>query len=348
MRQFLLPQTERIYKANMHTHTTLSDGDLTPEEMKALYKSHGYQIIAYSDHDFCFPQSALNDHDFLTLTSYEVAINEHNPRSPYDKCYHLNLFARDPENVRLVCFDPVYGKSTLEERPGLENSLVIHNREDRIYSTEYVNHLIDEANKAGFFVSYNHPRWSQQNYADYIGLRGIWGIEVYNSDCAQGGFGEEDVRPFEDLLRAGVPVFPLATDDIHAPRDAFGGFLMVAAKTLSYGDVITALENGDFYASTGAQIRELSLENGKLNVVCDPAHHICVETECRCAFRANAPAGGTLTEATINLSKWYNISREGNQIPAYFRVSVVDTNGKRAWSRPYYLSEVSKSFEQGD
>jgi len=325
----------------MHTHTTLSDGELTPEEIKALYKSAGYQIIAYSDHDFCFPQAKLNDDGFLALTAYEVAINAHNPRSPYDKCYHFNLFARNPENVKQVCFDPVYGKEDLEGRPGLAESLVIYNREDRIYSTEYANHLIEEANKAGFFVSYNHPRWSQQNYTDYIGLRGIWGIEVYNSDCGQGGFGEEDVRPFEDLLRAGVPVFPLATDDIHAPQDAFGGFLMVAAKSLSYGDVIAALENGDFYASTGALIHTLSLEDRKLKVVCDPAHHICVETECRCAFRANAPTGETLTEAEFDLSDWYNICREGDHIPAYFRLSIVDANGKRAWSRPYYLSEVT-------
>ena len=39
----LLPQT-RFFKANLHTHTTVSDGDLSPEEAKKAYKACGYQI----------------------------------------------------------------------------------------------------------------------------------------------------------------------------------------------------------------------------------------------------------------------------------------------------------------
>ena len=33
MRQYLIPEEGRFYKANMHTHTTCSDGQLTPEEI---------------------------------------------------------------------------------------------------------------------------------------------------------------------------------------------------------------------------------------------------------------------------------------------------------------------------
>ena len=34
MKKFLLPETGNYYKANLHCHTNISDGNLTPEEMK--------------------------------------------------------------------------------------------------------------------------------------------------------------------------------------------------------------------------------------------------------------------------------------------------------------------------
>ncbi|MBO5897602.1 MAG: hypothetical protein J6R04_01195 [Clostridia bacterium] len=42
MKQYLLPEKGIFYKANMHTHTTISDGQLTPEEIKEIYKARGY------------------------------------------------------------------------------------------------------------------------------------------------------------------------------------------------------------------------------------------------------------------------------------------------------------------
>lgn len=39
------------YKGNLHCHTTVSDGSLTPEEVVTLYKSNGYSFLAISDHN---------------------------------------------------------------------------------------------------------------------------------------------------------------------------------------------------------------------------------------------------------------------------------------------------------
>ena len=39
------------YKANLHCHSTLSDGKLTPDELKAAYKENGYSVLAITDHD---------------------------------------------------------------------------------------------------------------------------------------------------------------------------------------------------------------------------------------------------------------------------------------------------------
>ena len=61
MKKYLIPENGQFYKANFHCHTTVSDGRLTPEEVKALYKEHGYSVIAFTDHDVYIPHPERND-----------------------------------------------------------------------------------------------------------------------------------------------------------------------------------------------------------------------------------------------------------------------------------------------
>ena len=58
----------------------------------------------------------------------------------------------------------------------------------RNYDIDFVNKVIEIANNEGCLVSYNHPVWSLQNYSDYIGLKGLWGIEWFNSACNRMGY----------------------------------------------------------------------------------------------------------------------------------------------------------------
>ena len=76
MKRFLISPDKKQYKANLHCHSTLSDGSRTPLELKAMYKEHGYDILAITDH--CHPKShaSLSDKDFLMLTGYEAYIRE--------------------------------------------------------------------------------------------------------------------------------------------------------------------------------------------------------------------------------------------------------------------------------
>ena len=39
------------YRANLHSHTNLSDGTLTPEQMVQAYQEKGYSILAITDHE---------------------------------------------------------------------------------------------------------------------------------------------------------------------------------------------------------------------------------------------------------------------------------------------------------
>ena len=74
MKKYLLPENGSFYKANLHCHTTVSDGSLSPEDTKAVYKEQGYSIIAYTDHDVMIDHDDLRDESFLPLLGYEIEI----------------------------------------------------------------------------------------------------------------------------------------------------------------------------------------------------------------------------------------------------------------------------------
>jgi len=55
------------YKANLHQHTTESDGKLTPASSAAHYRRQGYQVLAITDHGKVTEVSQFDAHDFLCL-----------------------------------------------------------------------------------------------------------------------------------------------------------------------------------------------------------------------------------------------------------------------------------------
>lgn len=67
MRKYFLPENGSFYKANLHCHSTFSDGKYTPEELKEMYKSLEYSVLAITDHEGLFHHTELDDKDFLTI-----------------------------------------------------------------------------------------------------------------------------------------------------------------------------------------------------------------------------------------------------------------------------------------
>ena len=95
----LLPKVQKYFKTNLHTHSTISDGKLTPEEVKEAYKARGYQVLCLTDHSTIVDHSDMNDPDFLMLTGAEININDKNWKTSCTKTYHMNLIAKEPDNL---------------------------------------------------------------------------------------------------------------------------------------------------------------------------------------------------------------------------------------------------------
>ena len=101
MKKFLLPETNS-YKANLHSHSTISDGSWTPEQMKEEYKKRGYSIVAYTDHNMIIdPHKDLSDGEFLALRGFGVQIAQSMIVTPAltAEAWRIYTFSFDHDNL---------------------------------------------------------------------------------------------------------------------------------------------------------------------------------------------------------------------------------------------------------
>ena len=342
-----------FYKANLHSHSTLSDGNLTPAQMKEEYQKRGYSILALSDHDVLHCSYELSDEAFLVLTAYEISVRSDDVAIPhaYRRVVDLNLFAKNPHNVTQVGFHPDtvahwIKRGRITEQQAREIKYAGELRDNHYYPAN-INQIIREANENGFLVCINHPVWSLVNAQDYGVYEGAWAMEIYNHGCAVLSGMNDAENVFEDMLRSGKKIYAVATDDNHnsfpldcSQCDSFGGFTMIKAESLDYAAVIEAMENGYFYASTGPLIQELYYEDGKIYLTCSEAAEISMNSLGRWGRRVAADEGKTIIGAVFDLENDLFGRPQNMNCWGYVRFRVTDKQGKRAYTNAYYLDEL--------
>ena len=184
MKKILLPETAGRFKANMHCHTNISDGQMTPEEVKAYYKEHGYSIVAYTDHEILVGHNDLTDESFLALNGFELEVYERLPDTPFkfQKTCHFCLVALEPDNlVNVACSRGEY-VICANSKPYIDKVVYDENETDikREYNPECISKIMKRCRDAGFFVTYNHPAWSLEHYEEYIRYKGMSAMEICN------------------------------------------------------------------------------------------------------------------------------------------------------------------------
>ncbi len=335
MKKYLINDKGVFYKANLHTHTTLSDGVFSPEQIKQIYLDLGYSIVAYTDHDLFIPHNDLTDDKFLALNGYEWEIYE----EPYTKgkrdtrSIHACVIARSPdmctpigchrekyyiqnnyENRKLVKFD--------ENEPDFE----------RNYTTECINTFFKKAEDAGFFITYNHPTWNGETYEQYIEYENMHAFEIFNTGCYVGGYDEYNPRVFDDFLRSGKKIYCVATDDTHKQADVAGGWVNIKAEKLEYKTIMNALFDGQFYSSNGAEIKELYIEGDEVTIETSPAQSIVMNCGTRRLQCKKNTDGSPVTKATFKVFPY----------DKYIRFTVRGLNGEWANSNAYDVYELLK------
>ncbi len=339
MKKYLLPETGHFYKANLHCHTVLSDGEQTPQEVKDYYKAHGYSVVAFTDHDVFIPHNDLTDDEFVAMGGFEVEINEKGKPFSDIKCCHICFVALD-ENIEI---HPLWHRTKYISGGGIpESSKLVKfdpNKPDynRFYTAECVNDMMRIGRESNFFVTYNHPNWSLENYNDYMSYNNMDAMEIYNYSSERGGYLDYCPTVYDDMLRGGKKIFCIATDDNHSYFSSCGGFTMIKAESLSYQNIAKNLKAGNFYASSGPKIHSLWVEDNVVHITCSPANRIYLNGNVRCSKAVFA--GGdddTITEASFSLR-----GHEG-----YFRLTVLDVHGKFAETNAYYIDDVFEKPKQ--
>ena len=291
MRTYLLPDGANWYRANLHCHTIHSDGYWPPERVKEEYRKAGYSVVAYTDHDVLVPHNDLTDENFVALTSTELDVTaqkvpeDERPEFTakghpwrYRPTHHFNLFSKVPDPGPMPFHHDIWSvwykafEGTEEEK-----------QRRAVWNVENVQHLIDEANRAGFLVQYNHPNWSLAEPQHFLPLKGLWSLEILNWATEVETGGEYCPYVYDMMLRrTGPSLFCSMGDDNHNHggdlMQSFGGSTMFGAKELTYDAIVQSMVKGEFYCTEGRvdppRILALYVESGVVHVDCTPCEFV--------------------------------------------------------------------------
>ena len=298
----------RFWRGNLHTHSTLSDGALSPEAVVQAYKDAGYDFMMLSDHfiqHFNWPIAdtrGFRSNSFTTIIGSEV----HAPRTSAGELWHI-VAAGLP--LDFPPCDPAESGEALARR----------------------------AMAAGAFVGIAHPAWSQLTIEDGRALAFAHAVEIYNHGCAVESDRGDGFYLLDQLLNEGHRLAAFATDDAHFKSpDYFGGWVHVKAESLGPEVLLEALKKGHYYSSQGPQIHDISVSGSEININCSPVDNIAVLCGNSRTLVRNAKS---ITEATFDLKKlesgWLL-----TKLSPWFRVVCIDHAGKKAWSSPIWKDEL--------
>ena len=345
MKKYIISPELNWYRANMHCHTTVSDGHYSPAEIKEAYKKMGYSIVAYTDHEIIKDQSHLTDDTFLAITSSEFSINDCKPcfEIPEGKAMdawkskkviHLGVYSKDPHNV----FHPATTNHSFDwwrSQGKLEGDVDCDNYQ-REYTIESINETIKRLNEKGFLVSMNHPNWSLNDMNDYLNIKGLWSLEILNYATERISGAEYCPYIYDHMVRGGNHnLFCNMGDDNHNRGGgfdhSFGGSTIIGAKELEYGQIMESLENGNFYCASGKnppRIESVYVEDNVVKIDCSPATDIFLTGMGRNFRYANTDAG-EVTHAEFRLDRQ----------DIMFRITVRDKFGNNAHTHYYSVED---------
>lgn len=297
----------RWYKGNTHTHTINSDGDSHPDDVAKWYKQRGYAFLVLTDHNVLTSVEALNalhglDERFLVIRGEEVTDRFG------DKNIHVNALAPS----RLIA--PQGGTSVLD---ALQRDV------RAIRAADAVPHL-------------NHPNFGWSVTADEIKqVEGLSLFEVFNGHPMVNNVGGGGVPGLEEawdqILSSGKLIYGLATDDAHhftRPEDPTAsrpgqGWIVVRADTLTPRSILDAVERGEFYSSTGVELRDYRATATEITLEIKPTAFS------KYRVRFTGRNGRLLSEVTTASATYRITGDEG-----YVRATVLESNGAKAWTQP--------------
>lgn len=291
----------KFYRGNIHGHSNRSDGKLSPEDVVKAYRAQGYDFIAITDHFMDYYGFPITDTTPFRTDDFTTIIGA--------ELHHGEIKVGGLWHILAVGLPFDFAPYTESETPA-----------------DVVKRALD----AGAYVAIPHPNWSTLTIDDAISLGKVHGVECFNGTSDRYNDRAYSWHYIDVLVATGHRISAPAVDDSHfePDRDDFArGWLHVKAEELSPDALVEALKKGHFYSSTGPQIHNIAVTGKeKLRVECSPAQAIQVTGVGPWTDRLD---GHGVTEHEFDISKWRKHD--------YFRVTVIDRYGARAWSNPIWF-----------
>jgi len=297
-------QESQWYKGNLHTHSYWSDGDEFPEMIMQWYKDNDYQFVALSDHNIIAEGEKWKKISKDSL--YQDAFKKYLAKYGKDWVnYKKNENEIEVQLKTLQEFRPIFEESekfmifkaeevtsylgdkavhmgainiekTIEPQEGNTIVELIQNNLDAIKAQEkeigrpVMQHL-------------NHPNFTYAITAEDIKqINGERFFEVFNGHPYVNNYGDSIHDSTEQMWdQVNIAYYSMnkplllgiATDDSHHYHkfgskfsNAGRGWVVVRSKKLDPTNIIEALEAGDFYASTGVELSEVSFKENELSI----------------------------------------------------------------------------------
>ena len=300
----------RFWRGNLHTHSNRSDGVLKPDEVCRRYRAEGYDFIALTDH-------------FLGRYGYPIVDTTSCREDGFTTILGAELHSGSMQN----------GDQWHILAVGLPADFAPGNADDvtPLKAQETGPEIAARAREAGAFVAIAHPQWSGLTLDDARSIDAAHAVEVYNHNCAVGsdrpdGFGIADL-----LLSEGRRLTLCATDDAHfAEADHFGGWVMVRATENTHELLLEALKAGEYYATMGPELRGIRVTDEAIEVECSAVVTVIVQGHATASQRVQ---GASMTRAAVPRKRFAGSN--------WLRVTIVDAAGRRAWSNPIWVCDLS-------
>ena len=286
-------------KGNLHCHSTVSDGAISPYELVKKYWEKGYDFLSLTDHNIFGIPSVDTSIPIIMIPGVE-----HDLSYSDSKCVHLVGARMENDATDYVCRK--YAPNEMDAQQ-----------------------MVDMMRRDGQMVVLAHPLWSRMEAEEILALKEVQGVEVYNNGTEHLCHAGNASTCWDLLLRNNRRVFGFASDDTHRADDLFGGWICVKARTRSIQDIFTAIISGQFYSSSGPAIMDFGTNGEEVYLSCSDCreiHFVSYPPRGKSFF---APDGHTINEAAY--------VRKGNE--KYVRAECIDASGRIAWSNPIFFDK---------
>ena len=284
------------FRGNTHTHTLESDGDSTPAEVVKWYAEHGYDFLVITDHD---KVTRVVSDDILLIPGEEIT-------------------------------------DRLSKKPLHVNAIDIHEAIPPQGGTNVVDvmqrNIIAIARRGGI-AQINHPNFGWAFGAKELEqLSGATLLEIASGHPYVNMQGPPSVEAmWDEVLTSGKRIWGVAVDDSHHLKRPWDtdvalpgkGWIMVRASKRTAHAILVAIEQGDFYASTGVEIEDYGVDANAIKV------KVKEKNFARYVVQFVGAKGRVLQE-TAGPAATY--ARKGNE--PYVRARIIDSNGRMAWCQP--------------